>query len=183
MRRLLGILSIIILLGGCSSTSKAEIQEIKQSDLCVTHVKMSEKICYGDVREKVEQIAGLTTDAEPNLATGYKDGLMIMYRDNKVAAIKLRENSLGVYKTEFGSIGERRSILTDRLGTSSAVSTTPLNLDYFYDSQSKNFMKTLEYKGTHEEMEKVYIMSFMFDQDEQTNTILFTDMKMGAFMY
>lgn len=139
MKKLTWVVAVFILMIGCSS-GNSELQEIKASDLCVTHINLKEKICYGDERKKVEKITGLSIDPEPYSSTGYENGVSIMYRDDKVVAIRLDDESLGIYEIKYAKLGETKTNVIERLGSENAYANAPRNLDYFYDSQTKKFM-------------------------------------------
>lgn len=183
MKKIISLLIMISLLLGCSSDN-SELTEIKQSDLCVTHIGLKKNVCYGDQKVDVEKITGLTIDTETKIYTNYKDGLSVFYRDDKVVGVKLRSDSLNVYKIKYGKIGESKESIIKSLGATNALNNAPINLDYFYDSRNNSFMtEVMDQRGSHEEMEQVYILSFLFDSNINANSIMFTDMKMAIYLY
>lgn len=179
MKKILVMLLLVLLIAGCSSGG-SEITDIKASDLCVTHINFDSKICYGDDKKKVEAITG--EGKEEMKITFYDNDISIFYRNDTVAAISLGEESLDVYKTDYAKIGDSKKSILDNLGSKNANNNAPSNLDYIYDSQTKEFtLDTPKPKETAEEMEQVYQLSFRFNADGNTENIMLLDQRMAIF--
>ncbi|MCM3632907.1 hypothetical protein [Paenibacillus camelliae] len=177
---LVGLIAMMLLLVGCSSSGNG-LKEIKTSDLCVTHINLDSKICYGDEKKDVEQVTG--EGEEITRFMSYENGIRIMYRNDKVAGISLSDESLDIYESEFAKIGDSKKSILENLGSDNSINEVPSNLDYLYDSQTKKFiLGKPDLKETAEEMENVYIVSFMFDGDGNARSIMLVDWRMATFM-
>lgn len=194
MKKLLivALIVCISLLVGCSNSnsnsnsnnnSGSGLKEIKTSDLCVTHINLDAKICYGDEKKKVETIVG-EGEGSSTLIT-YDNGIRVMYRGDKVAGVILTEESDGVFESVIDvSMGDSKKVIKDKLGNDNAIDTIAKNLDYFYDSDVKHFIKetSSNKKSTKEEMEKVYVISFLFDPAGKADTIMWLDWRMAMYL-
>ncbi|URN92868.1 MAG: hypothetical protein NAG76_13555 [Candidatus Pristimantibacillus lignocellulolyticus] len=188
MKKLLivALIVCISLLAGCSNSnnnSGSGLKEIKTSDLCVTNINLDAKICYGDEKKKVETIVG-EGEGSSTLIT-YDNGIRVMYRGDKVAGVILTEESDGVFESVIDvSMGDSKKVIKDKLGNDNAIDTIAKNLDYFYDSDVKHFIKetSSNKKSTKEEMEKVYVISFLFDPAGKADTIMWLDWRMAMYL-
>lgn len=58
----------------------------------------------------------------------------------------------------------------------------PYNLDYFYNAQTKEFLsQTSERVKPREALEKVYILSIMFNSDGNANRIMVIDARIAIY--
>ncbi|NOJ73576.1 hypothetical protein [Paenibacillus alvei] len=85
------LLGGMLLLTGCGSSTKLSTEEI-----CIKKQGGDEKICYGMPRLEAESVAG--KGQEDMGAFKYGNGLIISYRDNKVASITLNDDSKDYYE-------------------------------------------------------------------------------------
>lgn len=179
------IIAVAMLLTGCSSNDSTTLKKITKNDMCITHINSDAKICYGDERVKVEKIVGLTIDPEPYLSVAYINGLSMMYRDDKVVGIDLEEESVGTYETVIGAkIGGTKKQLKELYKDAIAIELGTRNLDYFYYTEKNIFLDETNYTSSANqgEADKIYIVSFMFDEDGLTERIMLIDGRMAIYL-
>ncbi|MFX3635470.1 MAG: hypothetical protein ACE3L7_04230 [Candidatus Pristimantibacillus sp.] len=176
LKRLLITTAVLMLLAGCSNGGSG-LKEIKASDLCVTHINLDANICYSDDRKKVEVVTG---EGEEGFGINYNNGISIMYREDRVAGIVLNDESLGIYKTTIGvELGQLKKEIKEQYGTDITVDGVK-TLDFFYDSDKANFINpSLDKKDTAEDMEKVYLHSFSFNEEGLASRIMLLDWRMA----
>lgn len=183
MKKILLIIVLAVALVGCSNGDSGE--RITKNDMCIIHVDSKDKICYGDTREKAEKVTGVGVESFARDMYDYDFGVTLAYRDDNVVAITLKEESKGVYKTGRGSsIGDSKASLKSTYSVKYALDKAEHNLDYFYDTEKKVFLgdTSLSTKATQEEMEKTYVVSFMFDSDSNATSIMLLDRKFAMLL-
>lgn len=149
--------------------------------MCIVKVDSKDKVCYGDQRNKAEIIVGSVNQRIANHILNYDFGVTIMYRNDIVAGIVLKEESKGIYITGRGStIGDSKSELKKEYSEKYALDKVDLTLDYFYDTDKNTFLGDENWRNNNSELEleKVYVVSFMFDEDKASRIFLM-DLKMA----
>lgn len=109
----------------------------------------------------------------------YSSGVRIMYREDKVAGISMIEESEDAYETVGGlKIGMLKADVK-KIYRDQYLADLEKNLDYAYDSDSKQFLKESEWAKNFEDNTKVYLISVLFDGNGYVSSILLTDRQMA----
>lgn len=170
---------LAMVLSGCGKSAKEFAPNtFSDEDMCVVKSDGGAKICYGDSKQDAEAIVGEGKKAD--FGTSYDFGLVVMYRNDKVAGFALREDSKEVYETTRGAkIGMTKSKMKSSYGEKYSIDPTPDGLSYAYDPKNKRFLGEVSFttiKG--EDAEGVYAITAGFDGDRNATIIMVGDMKM-----
>ncbi|NQX43786.1 hypothetical protein HQN87_00455 [Paenibacillus tritici] len=179
MRKTVLVLLFLFVLTACGSSEDG----LTVKDLAI-HKSNDDKVVvqYGMSRADAEKVLGTGEDMKIGHTFTYSDGVKIMYREDKVAGIYLTEESKDVYETAQGmKIGMPKDDFKKKYGDQ-YVADLEKNLDYAYDTDSKQYVKEAEWAKNFEDSTKIYLISMMFDSDGTAQTILLTDRQM-AIMY
>lgn len=173
------------MLAGCSSGGENKGQ-LTKNDMCVTQIDSKSKVCYGDSKVDVEKKIGIGIKGITENFLDYDFGITVMYRDDVVAGLSLKEESIDIYKTSRNiGIGDSNETIKEVYSTKYGMENAEQrNLDYFYYTETNSFIgkTTLDSLKELEEKEKVYMLSFMFDSEGNADRIWLTDYKMATIM-
>lgn len=169
---------LLLLLAGCGNSNNA----ITVDDLSIHKVGDSKsKVTYGMSRDDAEKVLGRGKGEGFGSWFTYNSGVQIMYREDKVAGIALREESAGTYETSKGAkVGMLKDELKKIYGDN-YLGDHERNLDYAYDTVNKKFLKESESPKTQEENEKTYVISAVFDDNGYAQTIMLLDRRMAMY--
>ncbi|WP_019638365.1 hypothetical protein [Paenibacillus fonticola] len=169
----------IFLLGGC--TGKSENDSVTLKDMTITKEgDKKTKVHYGMDRSDAEKILG-SGEEIMKFMIKYDPGVTIMYRNDKVAGIVLDVNSSDIFRAHRLQIGMHRDKVKEIYGEVYIIDTAEY-IDYAYDTNSKKFIDSEpDVKLTQEEMEDVYVISVIFDEEGLVNRILLLDQKMARY--
>ncbi|OBZ08940.1 hypothetical protein A8L34_22590 [Bacillus sp. FJAT-27264] len=173
------IVLLFVLLVGCGSSESFKPDTFSEDDLAIVKVDDEKQIVkYGMSREDAEKILGPSkTDKE--LFPKYDFGVQIIYRDDKVVAIGLTEDSEGVYKSSRGAeVGMKKEGVKKLYSEKYGLSVFEQDLDYIYDSRAKRYLgKVSADQPTKDEGELVdtYLASFRFDDNGDADSIFLSD--------
>lgn len=171
------LIAVLILLAGCGSK-----EGITTDDLSL--VKLDDekaKVYYGMPREEVEKILG-DPDESTKLYTVYESGVQVLYRDNKVVKLSIGEDAADQFKTAGGAgIGSTKEQLTEIYGDKFIKPNGEQNLDYLYDPENNEYVESFE-KVDRNLLERCYLVSMMFDNDNKVDAITLSDYKAAVMM-
>lgn len=178
-------LIVLFIVTGCGNESEAKFKPdtFSEKDLCIVKIDdESEKVCYGDLRSDVEKILKNGKTILPFVH--YDFGVSVAYREDMVASIGLREESMSVYQTARGiRIGASKDEIKKQYGEKHAFEASKNNLDYFYNSETKSFLadeSSLDAPQSQDEMAKTYMFSAMFENGS-SRSIMLLDRKMAHY--
>lgn len=172
---LLGVMFMLIITG-CGSASS-----FSENDMGIRKVDDTKlKVQYDMSRSDAEKVLGV--GEKTKLGFQYDSGVLIQYRDNKVAGIVLDEESTNIYETlsevETGFLkDETMNIYGDEYVSSGR------DLTYFYDTSTNSFIGQDEiHKETEEETEEIFVITVTFDDNGYANRIMLMDQRMANYL-
>ncbi|CAM4402193.1 hypothetical protein [Paenibacillus tarimensis] len=174
------LLVVVSVLGGCGSSSSGLTKE----DLSISKIDDSKaQIEYGMNRSDVEKILGTGEQISP-ASISYGSDVAVFYRDDKVAGINLGRNSADVFQTTKAiKVGMARSDIKEVYGSDNAQFDTPKSLTYAYDVKEKAFLSDIPKGIETDELINIYMVSIMFDDEENAESIMLIDERMASYLY
>lgn len=181
LRGILLVILIALMLSGC--TAEGSSSHLSKEDLSIKKVEGGKsKVEYGMSRSDVEKVLGTGEKSTMGFFT-YGNGVTIMYRNDKVAGISLDKEAADKYQTPKIKIGMLKSEVKEVYGEENILLEANANLDYAYDIKTGAFLtQESKPKGSAEEMEEVYLVSVMFDDDGYAERIMLLDQRMAIIM-
>jgi len=183
LKRLWTISLLILVLVGCNKPNDFELDNFTMLDMCIEESAGKEKICYGDDRHITEETLG--SGKENKLIAGfeYDNGVMVLYRDEKVVGMALQDGSQGKFKTSRGAeIGLLKEEMKELYGEKFSVDRAEYNIDFIYQQESETFIPFRDGTQNEEEMTHTYLISATFNQDGHANRIMLLDRKMAMYL-
>ncbi|MBY9077112.1 hypothetical protein KIH86_04105 [Paenibacillus sp. HN-1] len=178
---------LFLTLMGCSSNKAPSADDLaidKADDVAIAIQRVDDSkqvVQYGMSKEEAEKVLGQAESTNRSFMT-YPDGVIIIYRNDKVCAISLREESSGVYQTENGAeVGMRKDEIIEKYGEQHAMKSTEKNLDYGYDTGDKQYLTEWE-RSSKEKMEQQYQWSFSFNDAGVADSIILSDHRAAMYM-
>lgn len=176
-----------VILSACGSKEKFKPDTFSIKDMCIVKVENGDSVCYGDSREKAEQVLGVGRKAEEKYLKTYEYdfGVYIYYRDNRIAGIILEPESEGVYQTARGArIGDRQSTIKEMYGEMYVLESMGM-LDYVYDSKQRKFLGRVSLESTDsEKFLDIYQLSVLYDtvDEENVKRIILCDRRFAKYL-
>lgn len=173
-----------IALTGCNSSGG-----ITKKDLGIVKVDNKDDLVqYGMSRSDSEKVLG-KGEAKGKNGVSYENGITVIYRNEKVVAIRLGEGSEGVYTTTNGAkIGMLEDQIKEIYGEIAVESSPKGYLSYYYDTGDKTFLNREEADGLSgkikpPETEKMHIVTLKFDANGYSENIVLSDGTYVFFFY
>lgn len=158
------VIGLTVLFSACSVEKKEfKADTFSNNDMCIVKVDEKVQVCYGEKRSDAEKVLGAGT--QNGAEKKYDFGASVIYRDDTIVGIVLREESKGIFQTVRGAqIGDNKDQIMKMYGEKYAIQETENNLDYAYDSEKKKFIdKATLSQTTVGEGNNIYDISMMFD--------------------
>ncbi|MEK3683677.1 hypothetical protein [Paenibacillus sp. FSL R10-2736] len=176
MRKSILALLFLFCLTACGSSNGG----LTTKDLAIKKVDDDKAVVqYGMNRVDAEKVLGEGEDIKIGNSFAYSSGVRIMYREDKVAGINLTEESEDMYETVGGLIIGMSKEDVKKIYGDQYLADLEKNLDYAYDSDSKQFVKESEWAKNIEDNTKIHLISVMFDGNGYVRSILLTDKQMA----
>lgn len=177
MRRGILALLFLVVLAACGSTKSS----ISAEDLSIVKLdKEKEIVSYGMSREEVDKVLG--SGEEDKLMPpfiNYDSGVSAIFRNGKIVLLYLPTESKGTYGGKRGTeIGMTKAQLKKVYGEKNAVETTKYNLNFYYDTEIKEFLnqESAEEAIKNKDRAKlIYCIAFMFDDEGNSDSMQFSD--------
>lgn len=176
-KMLIVLVLIALTLTGCNSS-----EGITQKDIGI--VKVGDKnavVQYGMSRSDAEKVLGNGEIVGKTLTT-YDNGVSVVYRDEKVVAIALKEGSKESYTTTSGAkIGMSEDEITKLYSEVEPLRTPQVSMNsYHYNSETGKFLTEEDLVGLSARMlppesDKLYVFFYMFDSLGKINGIQLSD--------
>lgn len=172
---------LVFLLAGCSQNEQKV--ELTKKDLTIEKVGESKsKVEYGMSRSDAEKVLG-TGEKSTMSFFSYGSGVKIMYRDDKVAGISLDQESADAYQSPKIKIGMLKEDIKKTYGEENILLEAEKNLDFAFDTKEGTFLtQDSKTKENIEDMENVYLVSVVFDDNGYAERIMLLDQRMAMYM-
>lgn len=175
----------LVFLAGCGGNNSFKQDSFSNKDMCVVNIDSAKEICYGQTQTDAEKVVGTGEQGFAKNVVNYDFGISLMYRNDEVVGISINEESKGIYKTARGAeVGISKEDSKNMYSNKYAIDKATYNLDFFYDTSTNKFLgdKSLESQRIKDELEKVFVLSFMYSSDNQADRIMLLDLKMARFI-
>lgn len=139
-----------------------------KDDMCIMKTDTKAKVCYGMAKVDVEKVLG---KGKPGVGTiDYVNGAGIFYRNDKVAYIRLSDESINVFSAASGiKVGDTKKDVLKQYGEKNAITNQQpefIVVDYVYDSKEKKFVNAEEYENIKDDsLKEHYVVSIKFEDD------------------
>ncbi|CAM3301752.1 MULTISPECIES: hypothetical protein [Paenibacillus] len=181
LRGVLLFVVLLIMLAGCNE--KGQGTGLTKKDLSIERVGQEKsKVEYGMNRSDVEKVLGTGEKSTLNFFS-YESGVRIMYREDKVAGISLEKEAADAYQSPKIKIGMLKEDIKKAYGEENVLLEADKSIDFAYDTKEGSFLtQDSKTKENIEDMEDVYLVSVVFDDNGYAERIMLLDQRMAMYM-
>ncbi|KHF33416.1 hypothetical protein CM49_04364 [Paenibacillus sp. P1XP2] len=170
------LMVLIVILSGCSGGGSAKLS---RESIGIKRVDEGGQVTYGMSRSDAENVLG--TGEKKAFGFEYSDGVSIQYRDDKVVAVVLSEESDGIYQTIDGiKVGMLEDEIKKRYGKKYVNDSKTGSLDYHYDTNKGQFLTREDIKNSGDS-ENVFVLSVTFDDNGYAKRIMLLDQRAAKY--
>ncbi|KLU55175.1 hypothetical protein EL84_24215 [Paenibacillus sp. VT-400] len=170
------VVIMVLIMSACGGGS-FKPDEFSKDDMAIIKIETDEKVKCGMSRLEAEKILGKGEGTTGIVSTlEYASGILIEYREDVVASIKLNGESKGNYKTARGAeVGILKGEVLEKYGHKFVITENSSAIEMKYILNNGEELSESEIEDKKYGLEKSYNASFYFDTSGYADSIILTN--------